>query len=983
MLCIDRKETNHIVHELEKLKTLFKGDIFLDKITGFLYATDASVYREVPAAVTRPANKEDIIKLIRIAQREKIPLIPRTAGTSLAGQVVGNGVVVDVSKYMTAIIEVNQQEQWVRVEPGVVLDELNQYLEQFGLFFGPETSTSNRCMIGGMVGNNSCGTHSLIYGSTRDHVISLNVILSDGSEVEFGPLTRDEFQKKCEGKSLENKIYWNIKDILSKKSNQEEIRKQFPDKKIKRRNTGYAIDLLMDTEPFSSSTAPFNFCTILAGSEGTLAFITEIKLNLIPLPPKAIGLICVHFQSLENALYGNLIALKYKPGAIELMDHVVLEQTKKNIAQQRNRFFLKGDPAAILMIEFARESEKEIKLISEKLEEEMRSKELGYHFPLILGQDILKAWALRKAGLGVLSNIRGDAKPVAVIEDTCVFPENLPGYIKDFQHLLVKYGLECVYYAHIATGELHLRPVLNLKDKEHVAIFRNLALETARLVKKQRGSLSGEHGDGRLRGEFIPLMIGDKNYSLLRGIKKTWDPQNIFNPGKIIDTPAMNTSLRYQPGKITREIDTIFDFSANHGITRAVEQCVGSGDCRKSSQMGGVMCPSFMASMDEDKSTRARANLLREFLTNSSKNDPFNHKEIYDIMDLCLSCKGCKSECPANVDITKFKAEFLQHYYDHHWMSLRTRLIAYSSKINKIASHVPSIYNFIVGNKTTSYLIKKLFGFAPKRTLPLIYKISLKKWALDNLSNDGAGKNGNVFFFADEFTDYNDTNIGIKAINLLQHLGYRVIIPRHIESGRALLSKGLVRKAQKIATKNINLLSGIISEETPLIGIEPSAILTFRDEYRDLASPELKDAASKLARYSYMIDEFLANEIKKGKITKDQFTRDTKMIRFHGHCYQKSLVSTTPTKAILSFPENYHVEEIKSGCCGMAGSFGLEKEHYDLSMQIGELILFPEIRKSPENTVIAAPGTSCRQQIKDGTGRLVYHPVEILYDALV
>lgn len=966
-----------------KLGTEIKGNVFTDKASKLMYATDASVYRELPIAVILPHDKEDIKQIINFARQERISIIPRTAGTSLAGQVVGKGIVVDVSKYMSRIIELNETERWVRVEPGVVLDELNIFLSKKNLFFGPETSTANRCMIGGMVGNNACGAHSLIYGNTRDHTLSINTILSDGIEVEFKSFTKEEFSEKCKIESLEGEIYQHINSILSNPKNQKEITSQFPDKSIKRRNTGYALDLLLNSNPFIETAKDFNFCNLLAGSEGTLAFTTEIKLNLIPLPPKEKVLICVHFNSIKEALQGNIIALKHKPGAIELMDKTIMDCTKENLSQKNNRLFIHGDPKAILIIEFADESKEILGTKIADLENELRKAKLGYHFPVIERNDISKVWDLRKAGLGVLSNIPGDAKPVPVVEDTAVNPNVLPEYIDEFDEMLKKNSLSCVYYAHAATGELHLRPILNLKKKEDIELFHTIAFETARLVKKYKGSLSGEHGDGRLRGEFIPYMIGKSNYKLLKQLKNIWDPNNIFNPGKIVDTPEMNTSLRYKAGQETPKIKTWFNFSSDQGILRAVEKCTGSGDCRKSSIIGGTMCPSFMATRDENASTRARANILREFLTNSDRKNPFNHKEIFNVLDLCLSCKACKSECPSGVDITKYKAEFLQHYYASNGISLRTRLIAYFSSINKIGLIIPQLFNFIITNNFTSNLIKRLCGFAQKRSIPIIGKYSLRTWIKrNNQEIDGHRFKGEVYFFVDEFTNYNDTEIGIKSIKFLRQLGYKIHFTKHAISGRTFLSKGLLKTAQKLATKNVQLFSELVSVKTPLIGIEPSCILTFRDEYPDLVVEDLRNKAVKLSKNCLLIEEFIIREMEKGNINSSDFTSESLDIKLHGHCHQKVLASIEPTLRMLSLPENYTVTEIKSGCCGMAGSFGYEKEHYELSMKVGELVLFPDIRSSKSEVLISAPGTSCRHQIKDGTSIKAYHPIEIIYDAL-
>ncbi len=971
--------------ELDNLRSCIDGELYYSNLYRLLYATDASVYREIPLAVVYPKNKNDVKTIIGFASKQQLSIIPRTAGTSLAGQVVGNGIVVDVSKHMTKIIEVNPAEKWVKVQPGVILDELNKYLEPYQLFFVPETSTSNRCMLGGMVGNNACGAHSLIYGSTRDHVIALDTILSDGSEVRFCALSNDELEQKRKLNTLEGKIYEHMMGILSDATNQENIKREYPDKNIKRRNTSYAIDIILEQQPFNKNGEPFNLSKLIAGSEGTLAFISEITLNLVDLPPKNKGLLCAHFNSVNESLKANLIALKHKPVSVELIDSVIINCTKQNIEQNKNRFFIKGEPGAILIIEFFDTSEEVILERAAQLIEELKQNNMGYHYQVLFKADIQKVWALRKAGLGLLSNVEGEAKPVAVIEDTAVNVELLPDYIDDFQKLLKKHGLSCVYYAHVATGELHLRPVLNLKKKDDVELFRTILYETALLVKKYRGSLSGEHGDGRLRGEFIPLMIGEMNYKLIKEIKKLWDPDVLFNNRKIVDTPPMNTSLRYDAGQKDKTIDTIFDFSKNNGILGAVELCNGSADCRRTVQSGGLMCPSYMATLNETDSTRARANILREFLSRSDKNNPFDHKEINQVMDLCLSCKACKSECPSNVDMTKMKAEFLFHYYKKHPASTRTMLIAYITSINKLGSYVPSLFNFFVSNPLFSVIIKKILGFASKRSIPKLYKTTLKKWAKKHLKNlnKSTYQETQIILFNDEFTNYNDTEIGIKAIKLLTHLGYHVELSDTEISGRTFLSKGLLKKAKEIANHNIQIINKVLTDNKLLIGIEPSAILSFRDEYIDLAYSENKTLAKNISSKSFMLDEFISSEFEKGYINANLFKQQKQKIYLHGHCHQKALASIVPTKKMLQIPVNYEVVEIKSSCCGMAGSFGYEKEHYEVSMKVGELSLLPAVRKAEQDSLICAPGTSCRHQIKDGTGRKVYHPAEILYEALI
>jgi FAD/FMN-containing dehydrogenase/Fe-S oxidoreductase len=971
-------------HQLKELSGQLEGELYLDNTIRTLYATDASAYQEMPLAVAIPKSISDIKKLIAFATNNHTSVIPRTAGTSLAGQVVGNGIIVDVSKNFTKIIELNKEEHWVRVQPGVIRDELNMFLKPHGFLFGPETSTANRAMIGGMVGNNSCGSNSIVYRSTREHLLAVNAILSDGSETTFKALDIDEFHNKCEGDNLEANIYKTIRTLLSNYDNQVEIRKEFPKKTVERRNTGYAVDMLLETAPFTAGTEDFNFCKLIAGSEGTLAFITEIKLNVVPIPANETGLLCVHFNSVDEALRANLIALKYNPRASELIDNYILECTKDNIEQSKNRFFVKGDPAAILVIELTASTREGIVSIANECEAEMRNAGLGYHFPLLFGEDSKKIWSLRKAGLGLLGNMPGDEKGVPVIEDTAVDVNDLPSYIAEFNKILQKYNLHAVHYAHAGSGELHLRPIINLKTVEGNRLFRIIAEEIATLVKKYNGSLSGEHGDGRLRGEFIKQMVGEKNYELFKTIKHTWDPQNIFNPNKIVDTPPMDTMLRYTPGQKTPTFKTIFRYY-NQDVLQHAEQCNGTGDCRKTHLSGGTMCPSYMATKNEKDTTRARANILREFLTNSEKINRFDHKEIYDVMDLCLSCKGCKSECPSNVDVAKLKAEFLQQYYDANGVPFRAKLIANFTKSAKLGSVTPGIYNFMVTTPAISNIIKRTSGFAKERSMPTLYKTTLKKWYNKRKKHVTASNKSDrkkVYLFCDEFTNYNDTEIGIKAILLLEKLGYEVIIPQHEESARTWLSKGLLRDAKKIINKNISQLSKIVTEKTPLIGIEPSAILTFRDEYIDLADDENFDAAKRLSKNVFFIDEFIAKEIDNGNISSGLFTKEKRLVKLHGHCQQKALSSLTASVKMLSFPENYSVETIPSGCCGMAGSFGYEKEHYDLSMKIGELVLFPAVRNSSEDVIIAAPGTSCRHQVKDGTGRKALHTVEILYNAL-
>ncbi|MFN3148426.1 FAD-binding and (Fe-S)-binding domain-containing protein [Bremerella sp.] len=969
----------------DSLRSRLKGQLHTDSLMRRLYATDASAYQQMPLAVAIPENQEDIRQLILFANQHEVGLIPRTAGTSLAGQVVGGGIVVDVSRFFTQILEIDPKERTVWVEPGVIRNELNLALKPHGMLFGPETSTQNRAMIGGMVGNNSCGSNSIKYGSTREHLLEIEGFLADGSHVRFGQLKAEEFEAKCnEPASLETSIYQQIREMLSNSENREEIEREFPKPSIPRRNTGYAIDLLMDAEVFDhSSSKPFNFCKLIAGSEGTLFFATKIKLNCLPIPPPVSGLLCAHFETVDQSLRATQIAVRHDCYACELIDHFILACTERSIEHRANRFFVQGKPDAIIVVDIRGQTQAEVQLVCDRIISEMQAAGLGYAYPVLFGEDTERIWDLRKAGLGLLGNMPGDAKPAPVVEDTCVDVDDLPEYIAEFnRRLKERFGLECVHYAHAGSGEIHLRPVINLKTPEGNQQFRDVAQTIAELVKHYRGSLSGEHGDGRLRGEFLRQMIGERNYELVQQVKRTWDPKGIFNPNKIVDTPPMNSSLRYVPGQKPRQPETLFDFSENFGILGAAEMCNGSGDCRKTELSGGTMCPSYMATRDEKHTTRARANTLRQIITEVDAANPFDSEELKDVMDLCLSCKGCKKECPSTVDMAKLKAEFQQHYNDAHGVPRRSKLIADFFNKQKLAARIPWLWNLMFGTPAIRKQLNYLTGFHPDRTIPLLPRQTLAQWHARHTPHANAGRVGKVLFFNDEFTNFHDPYIGIAAIELLEHLGYDVSLAPISESGRTWLSKGLLREAKQRIDHNLQTLREAMNNETRMFGVEPSAILTFRDETMELSAPELRSAAREIAPRCLMFEEFFQQEMQAGNITADSFTDESKSIQLHGHCFQKALAGQSASIATLSLPKNYSVKTIPSGCCGMAGSFGYEAEHYDISMKIGELVLFPRVRQMPPDALLAAPGTSCRHQIHDGTQRKAMHPAEILWNAL-
>nr|MBA4140121.1 FAD-binding protein [Segetibacter sp.] len=830
-------------NELKDLEGKIKGALYynsspLHQTQLLAYSTDASVYQEKPVAVALPEDINDIKQLIEFAIKQKVTLIPRAAGTSLAGQVVGNGIVVDISKHFNKVVEVNEKEKWVRVQPGVIRDDLNVYLRKYNLMFGPETSTANRAMIGGMVGNNSCGLHSIVWGAVRNHLSEVTAVLSDGSEAVF----KEEEINDNNHTGFKKEIYNGIRSLLSNQANKEVIKLRFPKETVVRRNTGYALDSVIQMQPFAHAGKPFNLCSLIAGSEGTLVFITEVKLKLIDLPPEEIALVCVHCNSIEESLKANIVALKHKPMASELVDRYIMNFTLQHPEYHKNCFFIEGDPAAVLMVEFMAAEKEHASNLAQQFISDLQQHGYGYAFPVLYNNETRYAWEVRKAGLGLLRNEPGDVQPVNLIEDCAVAPDDLPAYIKEIQGILDKHHVNASYYAHAGAGELHVEPMINLKTEEGLVLFRTILAETVEVVKKYKGSLSGEHGDGRLRGEYISSIVGGEVYSLFKAVKQLFDPGNIFNKGKITDTPPMDSHLRVKLGRQGNNVKTNFNFSNQGGMLRLAEKCSGSGDCRRSELSGGLMCPSYMATRNEKDTTRARANVLRQFLSNAADEKPLNHKEIKEVLDLCLSCKGCKTECPSGVDITKMKAEFLQHYYDKNGFPFRSKLIGNFTNQMKLASRFPTLYNFVFKNAPLRKAANKAVGFHPERSMPFLPKTTLKNWYTKRKgTNNGTGKKVN--FFCDEFTNYLDVEIGKKAILLLEALGYHVIIPTHFESGRSYLSKGFVKQAAKIANDNIKVLSGVVDEAMPIIGIEPSAILTLRDEYIDLANEELKDKA--------------------------------------------------------------------------------------------------------------------------------------------
>lgn len=960
-----------------------QGDGYRDSLHRHIYATDASIYRELPLGVVFPRDKQDCQQIVRWAKRHKVPLIPRAAGTSLAGQCVGDGLVVDTSRYMTSILELNAKEGWVRVQPGVIRDELNNYLAPYGWYFGPNTSTANRCMMGGMVGNNSCGSTSIEFGNTRDHIRSLEVVLSNGDFAVFSDENPMKYLDQEKASHFRKTIGRSMIQLLSRAGMDDLIADSYPHPEIHRRNQGYALDILRQASYFGGSdTVPFNFSKLLCGSEGTLAFTTEIVLGLVPLPSDDVVVLCPHFHTIREAMEATVSAMYSTPSKCELMDRTILHCAWENPDQLKNKFCIDGDPGAVLMIEFRGDDNQSAAEKALALEARFNTEGLGYTFTTVHGKDTERVWNLRAAGLGVLSNIKGDAKPLACIEDTAVRLQDLPAYIAEFEEICAQHHQQAIFYAHAGAGELHLRPILNLKTAEGVKGLRDISTASARLVKKYKGVLSGEHGDGRVRAEFLPMMVGEEMYSIWQEVKAIWDPENIFNPGKIVNAPPMDEALRYEIGEPDWQYDTYFMFEDGGGMMGVIEKCNGTGDCRKLAETGGTMCPTYMASRYEKHTTRARANAMREYMKGDKQVLNFDSPEVMEVLDHCISCKGCKNECPSNVDMTKLKSEFYAQYYKNHRRPLRDHLILHFYNLYSLAAWTPGSANLAI--QWLGGLIKRFSGFHPDRSLPSVSRKSWKHWMKKHVSSRPVVQKRKVYIFIDEFIDINEAEIGIKTVWLLEHLGYEVEYRKHKESGRAAFSKGFLEQGRTLARQNVNVFKSVLEEpDSVIVGVEPSAILSFRDEYPEILRGAERDTAVQLAGRVRTIEEFLIAEMRQGRISSKSFDEKKRTIALHLHCHYKAMASKEETVALLSLPQNHHIQYIPSGCCGMAGSFGFEKEHFEMSMKIGELVVLPAMRELSEDTIPVAQGVSCRHQVLDGTGVKAWHPVEVLYEAVL
>jgi FAD/FMN-containing dehydrogenase/Fe-S oxidoreductase len=947
------------VSELRReLASELRGDVRFDTVSRALYSTDASVYQIAPLGVALPRSREDLRRIVQICARLNCPITMRGGGTSQAGQAIGPGLVVDTSKYLNAILELNVEERWVRVEPGLVLDELNARLRPHGLRFAPDVSTASRATVGGMMANNSSGARSVMYGKTVDHVIEQEVVLSDGSVATFAPVTDAELDAKCAGDTLEARCYRTVVELA--RQHRDEIDRRFP--KVLRRVGGYNLDAC-------TPGRPFNLARLMVGSEGTLGVVLSAKLNLVPLP-NAKAVLAIQFEHLLESLEATPLILRHGPSAVEVMDKSILDHTRTSAALEALRqSFIEGDPGALLCVEFYADRAEDLPPRLAAVERELRDRRFGYRYHHALdaaGQ--ARIWSLREAGLGLSMAMRDDAKSISFVEDTAVAPERLRDYIERFMAIVARHGTTAGVYAHASVGCLHVRPVVNMKTEAGVRQFEAIANDISDLVLEFGGALSGEHGDGLVRSPFMAKMFGPVLYAAFRTVKHTFDPHDIFNPGKIVDAPPMTANLRFGPRYSARNPPTYFDY-AEGGIAGAIEMCSGLGACRKT--LEGTMCPSYMATREEQHSTRGRANVLRLTIAGRLGESGLGDRGVYESLDLCLECRACKAECPVGVDVARFKSEFLADYWQRHGTPLEARVLGNARTVATWGSRLAPLSNWIAGSRLSRQLTERLLGVDRRRRLPRFRQRTLSRLAP---ASQGVA---DALLFNDTFTNHYDPEIGLAAMAVLEAAGVRTALAPNRCCGRPQISKGLLDKARAMTTRNADALYADAAAGRPIVFCEPSCLSAVREDAPALLRGDARRRAETVASASVLFEEYAATVASRLTIRNGPAS-----ILLHGHCHQKSMGLVGPSRALLAKIPGANVVDLDAGCCGMAGSFGYARDHYEVSRAIGERKLFPAVRNKPGGAVVVAAGTSCRHQIRDFTGDTALHPAVLLQSLL-
>ena len=963
---------------VQALRRESQGEVRDDSYSRVLYSTDASIYQVLPHGVFFPASKDDVHAAVSLAADYGVPLVPRGGGSSLAGQAIGEALIMDFSRHLSRIIDVNEAEGWVRVEPGIVLDQLNRDLASMNLQFGPDPASSNRAAMGGIVSNNSTGSHSIFYGMTADHVLGMNVVLGDGSETTLGPVEANELSRYTGRSGLEGTIFSKTLELTADPVNKETILAGTP--RHWRRCGGYNLDRFVGDGPTFCvpQDTRFNLSKLVCGAEGTLAVIQDVTVNLVPVP-KEKGLAIVQFGSLHEALSAVPSILESGPSAVELLDNLGLTLCKEvpQYARLLNTF-MEGEPECMLITEYYGEDSKEVVRKIERLRTSInRAYTSAVVLPVMEPDRQQNVWTVRKVGLGLLMSLKGDYKPIPFIEDAAVPPEHLADYVAQIDQFCNGLGSRVAYYGHASAGCVHIRPLINTKAAEEIAKIPEIMDFAVNLLHGYGGALSSEHGDGRVRSWMNERFFGPGLYRLYQEVKHTWDPENLLNPGMVVDSPPVDCDLRYGSGYKVIPLDLNLDFSAEHGFDQAVEMCNGAGICRK--QTTGVMCPSFMATCEEGHSTRGRANALRAALSGVLPVEELTSRRMYEVMDLCIECKACKSECPSSVDMAKIKFEFLAQYQKRHGTSMRTRIFGNIASLSRLGSGpLAPLVNGIMRSSPARWALEQSVGITGQRPMPAFARNSFVHWfKRQPETTDGRPQ---VVLFNDTFNTYNDPHIAIAAAQVLEAAGFEVLLPGIRCCGRPMISKGLVKQARAAARDTVKRLAPYANAGLPIVGLEPSCLLSLKDEYLYLLPDDAQ--ARLVASRAVLFEEFVASLADKGELPL-RFKSEARDVILHGHCHQRALTGMGSTHKVLGLPTGYRVSEVDSSCCGMAGAFGYEKEHYEISCRMAERRLLPAVRSASSETLIVAPGTSCRHQISHGTGRKVLHPAELLRDAMV
>lgn len=945
----------------ERLRNSIKGEVLLDDYSLGMYSTDASIYQIRPLAIVLPRDTDDVKMAIGVAFENGVTILPRGAGTSLAGQSVGRSMILDFSKYMNTILEVNVSEKWVRVQPGIVRDDLNTALLPYGLQFAPDPATGSRANVGGMVGNNSSGTKSILYGKTVDHILEASVLLADGTDLFLRTCSPEDYREKALQKNREGEIYTSFEKLVNR--NAEEIKERFP--KVMRRVGGYNLDEFVYTDQW-------NLCKLVCGSEGTLATTLELKLNLVDLPRHK-SVCVVHFAAVPEAISAVASILPFKPSAVEILDKTIVDLSRENLTTRHHCHFIEGNPEAILIVEFYGDTEEDVMQRPQKMIAQLKAGNRGYAYPLFPeGESYEDVWVIRKKGLGLMLGLKGNKKPLAFIEDACIPSGHLPEYIDQVLKVCEKHGTKAAMYAHASVGVIHVRPILDLRLAEDIERLKAITEDTFELVVKYKGSWSGEHGDGLVRSAYNKRFFGEVLYNAFLEIKKLFDPDGLMNPGKIVEAQTIDNNLRYGTAYKDQTVKTEYKYKAEEGFEASVHMCTGVGECRKI--IGGTMCPSFKATRDEEHSTRGRANALRLAMSDQFGSEGLSSKRLHEVMDLCLSCKACKSECPSNVDMAKMKSDTLQMYYDEHGITFRDKLIRDSARTSsKISGWKAGMVNTIQKTDLFKGFLQRTAKLDRRRTLPGFTREPFYRWFAKNAHKTNRG-NRKVVLFADTYLNFHEPQVGISALHLLNSCGYEVILANAGCCQRPKISHGFLRDAKKEGARTIENLKKYLDEDLTIVVCEPSCASALNDDLPDMIADT--DTSEQLINGVMMIDVFLEDELNKGRLDV-HFEPLANSVAIHGHCHQKALYGTKAMKSILKH-SGKEVREIPSGCCGMAGSFGYEKEHYDLSKKIGEEILFPAIQKLQIGEELVACGFSCRHQIAHFTNAKPKHFVEAI-----